>query len=90
MPADFDQSGCKYSYGAIVGGEGLVKLGHMAAKGRRLVHQIDLKTRSGQIKGSLDPANPSADNHYIAKTAALETFAHPIGETFANLFLNSI
>jgi hypothetical protein len=38
MPADLDQFGRKYSYGAVIGGKGLVKLGHMAANGRCLVH----------------------------------------------------
>jgi hypothetical protein len=31
MPADLDQLGCEYSHGAVVGGKGLVKLGHVAA-----------------------------------------------------------
>ena len=34
MPADLDQFGCEYSHRAIIGGKGLVKLGHMAADGR--------------------------------------------------------
>ena len=34
MPADLDQFGCEYSHGAVIGGIGLVKLGHMAANGR--------------------------------------------------------
>jgi len=72
MPADLDQFGRKYSDGAVIGGKGLVKLGHMAANGRCLVHQIDLKTRSGKIKRGLDPADPSTDNHYITKMTACE------------------
>jgi hypothetical protein len=31
MPADLDQFGGKYSHGAVIGGIGLVKLGHMPA-----------------------------------------------------------
>jgi len=85
MPADLDQFGCKYSYGAVIGGKGLVKLGHMAANGRCLVHQINLETRSGKIKRGLDPADPPTENHYITKTAALETFANTVCETLANL-----
>jgi len=34
MPADLDQFGREYSNGALIGGKGLVKLGHMAANGR--------------------------------------------------------
>ena len=85
MPADLDQFGREYSYGAVIGGKGLVKLGHMAANGRRLVHQINLKTRSSKIERSLDPADPSTDNHYIAKMAAFETLANTVSETLMNL-----
>ena len=34
MPADLDQFGREYSHGAVIGGIGLVKLGHLAANGR--------------------------------------------------------
>jgi hypothetical protein len=34
MPADLDQFGREYSHGAVIGGIGLVKLGHLAADGR--------------------------------------------------------
>ena len=34
MPADLDQFGREYSHGAVIGGIGLVQLGHMAANGR--------------------------------------------------------
>ena len=34
MPADLDQFGRKYSHGAVIGGIGLVQLGHLAADGR--------------------------------------------------------
>ena len=46
MPADLDQFGREYSDGAVIGRKGLVKLGHMAANGRCLVDQVNLKTRS--------------------------------------------
>jgi len=49
MPADLDQFGRKYSDGAIIGGKGLVELGHMAANGRCLFDQANLITRSGKI-----------------------------------------
>ena len=34
MPADLDQFGREYSHRAVIGGKGLVKLGHMTANGR--------------------------------------------------------
>jgi len=36
MPADLDQFGREYSHRAVIGGKGLVKLGHMAANARPL------------------------------------------------------
>jgi hypothetical protein len=90
MPADLDQFGCKYSYGAVIGGKGLVKLGHMATNGRCLVHQIDLKTRGGKIKRGLDPADPSTDNHCITKMTAFEASANTVCETLTNLVFNSL
>jgi len=75
MPADLDQFGRKYSDGAVIGGKGLVKLGHMAANGRCLVDQVNLKTRGGKIKRGLNTADPSADNHYVSKITVCETFA---------------
>jgi hypothetical protein len=50
MPADLDQFGREYSDGAVIGGKGLVKLGHMAANGRCFVNQVNLKTSSAKIK----------------------------------------
>ena len=50
MPADLDQFGREYSDGAVVGRKGLVKLRHVPTDRRRLVHQVDLKTRSSKIQ----------------------------------------
>ncbi len=88
MPADLDQFGCKDSDGAVVGGKGLVKLGHMAANGRGLVDQVNLKTRTGKIKRGLNTADPSADNHHVSKMAACETFSNTVCETFTDLVFN--
>ena len=74
MPADLDQFGREDSDGAVVGGKGLVKLGHMAANGRRLVDQVNLKTRSGKIKRGLNTADPSTDYHDVSKTTLSKTF----------------
>src|SRR4030042_460640 len=56
MPADLDQFGCEYSDGAVIGGKGLVKLRHMAANGRGLGDQVNLKTSSGKIERGLNTA----------------------------------
>jgi hypothetical protein len=74
MPADLDQFGRKYSHGAVIGGEGLVKLGHMAADARRFFNQVDLKTGSGKIKRGLYTAYPTANNHYVSKITVSKTF----------------
>ena len=44
MPADLDQFGREYSHRAVIGGKGLVKLGHMAANAGSLLNQINLIT----------------------------------------------
>ncbi len=88
MPADLDQFGREYSDGAVVGREGLVKLGHMAANGRRFVDQVDLEARRRKVQTGLNPADPSADNHHISKVTALEAFANTVRETLTNLVLN--
>jgi len=74
MPADLDQLGCEYSHGAVIGGKGLVKLGHMAANGRCFVHQVNLKTRSAKIKSGLNTADSSTDNQDISKSTASNAF----------------
>ena len=88
MPADLDQFGREYSDGAVIGGKGLVKLGHMAANGRCLVDQVNLKTRSGKIERGLNTADPSTDNHDVSKITLCETFKNTVRETFTNLVFN--
>ncbi len=88
MPADLDQFGREDSDGAVIGREGLVKLGHMAANGGCLVDQVNLKTSRGKIKRGLNTADSSADHHHITKIATCETFANTVCETFTNLILN--
>jgi hypothetical protein len=74
MPADLDQFRCKYSHAAVVGREGLVQLGHVAPDTGRLLHEVNLETRIGQIQRSLDAADPAPDNHDVAKIAVATTF----------------
>ena len=49
MPADLDQLGCEYSHRAVVGREGLIELGHVAADRGRLLNQVDLKPCCGKV-----------------------------------------
>jgi hypothetical protein len=49
MPADLDQFGREDSHGTVVGGEGLVQLGHDATDGRRPFHKVDIIAGIGQI-----------------------------------------
>jgi len=88
IPADLDQFGGEYSDGAVIGWKGLVKLGHMAADGRGLVDQVNLKTSSGKIQRGLNTADASTDNHHVSKITLCETFANAVRKTFANLVLN--
>jgi hypothetical protein len=62
MPADLDQFGRDDSHGAVVGGKGLVQLGHDAANGRRLLEEVNIITGIGQIEGRLHPGYTSADD----------------------------
>jgi hypothetical protein len=72
VPADLDQFGCENSSGAVIGGKSLVKLGHMAANGRRLIDQVNFVTRRGNIKRGLNTADPSTNHHHISKIAVCE------------------
>ena len=74
MPADLDQLGRQYSHGTVIGGKGLVELGHVASDARRFLDQVNLKTGSGKIERSLDAADASTDNHDVTKIAVCGTF----------------
>jgi len=50
MPADLDQFGREYSDGAVVGRKRSCQAGPYGRNGRRLVDQVNPKTRSGKIK----------------------------------------
>ena len=43
VPADLDQFRRDNSHGALIGGEGLVQLGHDPTNGRRCLDQVDIK-----------------------------------------------
>jgi len=78
MPADLDQFRCEYSHRAVVGRKGLVKLSHVAADGRRFLNQVDLETRSAEIEGGLNSADPATDYQDISEITLLEALAQNI------------
>ena len=63
MPADLDQFGRKNSHGAVIGGEGLVQLGHHATDGGGSLLEADGIAGIGQIQPGLHPSNASTDHH---------------------------
>ena len=73
VPADLDQFWSQYSHRAVIGGIGLVKLGHMAANGRRFLNEVNLKTSTGKIEGGLNAADPPTDNHDVSKIPFCKT-----------------
>jgi hypothetical protein len=90
MPADLDQFRRKYSHGTVIGGKGLVELGHMAADARSLFHQVDLKPGNGQIKSGLDTADASTDDHDVAKADIGGSIQLPsLNEFIFHCFLSS-
>jgi hypothetical protein len=64
MPADLDQFGRENSHGTVIGGEGLVQLGHDATDGGGPLHKVDIITGIGQIQCGLHPGNASTDYHH--------------------------
>ena len=73
MPVDLDQLRGEYSHGAVIGGKGLVKLGHMAADGRCFLNKINLKTRGAKVKSGLHAADAAADDQNISKITVFNT-----------------
>ncbi len=69
MSPDLDQLGRHDAHGTVVGGKGLVQLGHGPADGRGSLQQIDLKAGLGQIQGRLHTPNARPDHHDGAKGA---------------------
>jgi len=55
MPADLDQFRGDDSHGTVIGGKGLVQLRHYTTNGSRLLHQVYIIARIGQIQGRLHP-----------------------------------
>ncbi len=64
MPADLHQLGGDDTHGTVVCRKCLVQLCHDAANGWRLVNQMDIVTRIGQVERGLHPGDSSSDHHY--------------------------
>ena len=62
MPTDIQQLRRENSYRAIIGGKGLVQLGHFAADTGVLFHQVDLDAHVAQIQSGLHSGYPTADD----------------------------
>ncbi len=50
------------THGTVIGGKGLVQLGHHPADGRGGFHEVDVVPRFRQIKGGLNSGNSSPDD----------------------------
>jgi len=64
VPADLDQLGCQDSHGAVVGGKGLVQLGHGAADGRGPLHEVNKEPGIGHVQRRLHPGNSASNHHH--------------------------
>jgi hypothetical protein len=82
MPADLDQLGCENSHRAVVGREGLIELGHVAADRGSLLDQIHLKTGGGKIEGGLDTADAATDDHDVAHIVICKVLANLLHVVF--------
>jgi len=75
----FRQFRAHHTRRAIVGGEGLVELGHDTAHIRLFFYQMHFKAGIGDIQGSLNSCNSAADNgdrSDLACMASLLAFVH--------------
>jgi hypothetical protein len=62
MPADLDQFRRDNSHGAVIGGKGLVQLGHDPADGWGFFKEVDIVSGIGQIKGGLHTRDAGAND----------------------------
>jgi hypothetical protein len=62
VPADLDQFGRDNSHGTIVGGEGLIELGHHPPDGAGFLHQMNIISRIRHIQGGLHPGDAAPHN----------------------------
>jgi len=62
MSTDIQQLRRQNSYRTVIGGEGLVQLGHLATDAGVLLHEVNLDAHIAQIKGRLHPGYPAAND----------------------------
>jgi len=86
MPADLDQFRRENSHGAVIGGKGLVKLGHVAADARSLFHHIHFEACRGKVKGGLNTTDPSANHHNVSKIFLVHVHGNKTIRKFLNYF----
>jgi hypothetical protein len=60
MPTDIQQLRRQNSYRAVIGGKGLVQLGHFAADAGILFHQMDPDAHLTQVQSGLHARYPAA------------------------------
>jgi len=85
MPADLDQLGCENSHRAVVGREGLVELGHVAADRRGLLDEVHPEAGGREVQGRLDAAYAPADDHDVAEVA-LSAGLHQLLDIFVERY----
>jgi len=76
VPVALDELGRLDAHRAVVRGERLVELRHLAADGRRLLDQEDLEAGGRHVERGLDAADPAAHDHDVAeRPRAVAVFA---------------
>jgi hypothetical protein len=65
MSTDIHQLRRQNSEGAVVGGEGLVQLGHFAANAGQAFHQVHFESHFSEIQGSLNARYATTYYEYI-------------------------
>jgi hypothetical protein len=78
MPADLDEDGGDDSHRAVIGGEGLVQLGHDPANGRGFLKQVDVVSGIGQVQRGLHAGDTAADDQHGAGDIISHGFAFPM------------
>jgi len=62
MVGAFDHLWGQDTHGAVIGGKGLVQLGHSAPNARVFLNQIDLNAHICKVYGGLNTGNSAAYN----------------------------
>jgi len=64
VPADLDQLGRDNSHGTVIGGKGLVKLGHDPTNGWFFLNQMNQVAGIRKIQGGLHPGDTATNYHH--------------------------